>query len=70
MKAVDVRTVSRDELVDIHDVHIDRTLPKVERIKDFIRPYLFKCGNVVVKMEFADTDLTLEDCMEHYLRNR
>ena len=74
MKAVDVRTASRDELVDIHDVHIDRTLPKVERIKDFIRqiknPYLFKCGNVVAKMEFADTDLTLEDCMEHYLRNR
>ena len=32
MKAVDVRTVSRDELVDIHDVHIDRTLAKVEII--------------------------------------
>ncbi|PWT29479.1 hypothetical protein CPT75_17535 [Butyrivibrio fibrisolvens] len=65
MKAVDVRTTSRDELVDIHDVYIDRTLPKVERIKDFIsqikNPYLFKCGKIVVKMEFADTDLTLED---------
>ena len=74
MKAVDVRTVNREDLIDIHDVNIDRTLPKIERIKDFIRqiknPYVFKCGAVVVKMEFADTDLTLEDCMEHYLRNR
>ena len=74
MKAVDIRTVSRDGLVDIHDVHIDRTLPKVERIKDLIRqiknPYVIKCVYVVVNMEFADTDMTLEDCMEHYLRNR
>ncbi|MDY3727571.1 MAG: hypothetical protein SO015_05375 [Wujia sp.] len=74
MKAVDIRTVRREDLVDIRDVHIDRTLPKEERIKDFIRqiknPYCYKCGDVVVKVEFSDTDLTLEDCMEHYLRNR
>ena len=37
MKAVDIRTVKREDLVDIRDVHIDRTLPKEERIKDFIR---------------------------------
>ena len=74
MKAVDIRTVRREDLVDIRDVHIDRTLPKEERIKDFMRqienPYCYKCGDVVVKVEFSDTDLTLEDCMEHYLRNR
>lgn len=74
MKAVDIRTVRREDLVDIRDVHIDRTLPKEERIKDFIRqiknPYCYKCGDVVVKVEFSDTDLTLEDGMEHYLRNR
>lgn len=74
MKAVDVRTVDREELVDIRDIQIDSTRPKEERLKDFVRqiknPYVFRCGKVVVKSVFADTDLTLEDCMEHYLRNR
>ena len=74
MSAVDVRTVSRDDLADIRDVKIDRALPKEERLKSFIEqiknPYVFKCGDVVVKSVFSDTGLTLEDCMEHYLRSR
>lgn len=74
MKNIDVRTVSRDELVDIRDVKIDRTLPKEDRIRSFImqigNPYCFKCGNVVVKTSFADTEVTLEERMEHYLRSK
>ena len=74
MSAVDVRTVSRDDLVDVRDVKIDRALPKEERLKSFIEqiknPYVFKCGDVVVKSVFADTGMTMEDCMEHYLRSR
>ena len=74
MKNVDVRTVSRDDLVDIRDVHIDRSLPKEERIRSFVQQirnhYCFKCGNVVVKTSFADTDVTLEERMEHYLRSK
>ncbi len=73
MKNVDIRTVDRDALVDIHDVKIDRTLPKEERIRSFVKqiknPYCFKCGEVVVKMAFSDTEATLEDRMEHYLRS-
>lgn len=74
MKNIDVRTVSRDDLVDIRDVKIDRTLPKEDRIRSFImqigNPYCFKCGNVVVKTSFADTEVTLEERMEHYLRSK
>ena len=74
MKNVDIRTVSRDDLVDIRDVEIDPGLPKEERIKSFVRqignPYCFKVGNVVVKTEIADTDATLDDRLEHYLRNK
>ena len=58
----------------VQNVHIDRTLPKEERIKSFIRqiknPYVYKCGDIIVKGTFSDTDETLEDRMEHYLRNR
>lgn len=74
MKNVDIRTVSRNDLIDIRDVKIDQELPKEERIKQFIKqiknPYCFKVGNVVVKTEFADTDVTLDDRLEHYLRNK
>ena len=60
MKAVDIRTVDPETLVDIRDVHIDRTLPKEERIKSFIRqiknPYVYKCGDIIVKATFSDTD--------------
>ena len=48
MKSVDLRTVDREELVDIRDVHIDRSLPIEERIRSFVEqiknPYCFKCG--------------------------
>ena len=37
MKAVDIRTVSSDELVDIRDVVIDQDAPKEERIKSFLQ---------------------------------
>ena len=74
MKAVDIRTVSRDDLVDIRDVVIDQDAPKEERIKSFLRqiknPYCFKVGNVVVKTTFADKDVTLDDRLEHYFRNK
>ena len=74
MKSVDIRTVDRDELVDIRDVSIDRTLPKEERVRSFVQqiknPYCFRCGDVIVKTSFANTETTLEDCVEHYLRTR
>ena len=74
MKNIDVRTVSRDDLVDIRDVVIDRSQPKEERIRSFIlqikNPYCFKYGDIVVKTSFADTDVTLEERMEHYLRSK
>ena len=74
MKNVDIRTVDREELVDIRDVSIDRTLPKEERVRSFVQqiknPYCFRCGDVIVKTSFANTETTLEDCVEHYLRTR
>ncbi|MDD6212177.1 MAG: hypothetical protein PUB22_03375 [Clostridiales bacterium] len=73
MKSVDIRTVNRAELVDIRDVHIDRTLPLEKRVRSFVEqiknPYCFKCGEAVVKTSFLDTEVTLEECVESYLRN-
>lgn len=72
LKQVDPLTVNLDDLIDINDVKIQTELPREERIADFIRqiknPYLFKCGNVVVKIEFSDSVTTLTERMKQYMR--
>ena len=74
MQNVDVRKVDRESLKDIRDVVIDTSLPKKERILDFVRqignPYCFRHGNFVVKLRFSDTDDTLEDRMISYIRSK
>lgn len=73
LKNVDIRTVNRDSLVDINDVKIDMNLPREERLIEFIRqiknPYCYRCGKVVVKVSFADTEVTLEDRLINYLKS-
>lgn len=72
MKSVDIRTVDQNSLVDIKDIHIDETLPRRQRFTEFIRqignPYCYRCGKVIVKVCFSNTDATLEDRLEHYLK--
>ena len=71
MKDMDVRTVDPSTLVDIKNVTINTSLPRVERLLDHIdqigNPYCFLCGKTVVKIGFADTEATLEDRLEGYL---
>lgn len=62
---VDINT-----LVDIRDVSIQIDNPKEERINNYIKqiknPYLFRYKNMVVKLDFTDTDITLEKLIEDY----
>ena len=71
---VDVLTVDPATLRDIRDVVVNPNLPKKERILDFIRqignPYCYRHGKFVVKVTFADTDVTLEDRMLDYIRSK
>ncbi len=52
-------------LVDIRDVKIDRKLPVEERIKSYVEqvknPYLFKVGDTVVRVSYANTQATIND---------
>lgn len=54
-----------DSLVDIRDVKIDRSLPMEERVKSYVQqvknPYMFKVGNTVVRVSYADTSRTMND---------
>jgi methionine synthase II (cobalamin-independent) len=52
-------------LVDIRDVKIDRKLPVEDRIKSYVEqvknPYLFKVGETVVRVSYANTQATIND---------
>lgn len=52
-------------LVDIRDVRIDRSLPIEERMKSYVEqvknPYMFKVGNTIVRVSYADTNKTMND---------
>jgi hypothetical protein len=71
MRDTDVRTVDPAALVDIRDVVVNTSLPKEERLLDYLdqikNPYCFKCGKTVVKVSFTDTQATIEDRLEKYL---
>lgn len=73
MKNIDIHTVDRETLKDIRDVQIDISLSKAERMESFAKqirnPYLFKFGEVTVKLSFADTDVTLEDRLIHHFKS-
>lgn len=64
-------TVSIDELADIQDVEIDPSLPREERVKSFLKqiknPYCYRCGDIIVRVSFANTEVTLEERMKQYL---
>ena len=74
MQSVDIRSVDPDTLRDIRDVKVNTDLPKQERILDFIRqignPYCYRHGKYVVKISFANTDVTLEERMLAYIRSK
>lgn len=63
---------SRDTLVDIRDVSVDKELPKEERLAAFVRqiknPYRFRCGDFVINASFAGNGITLEECLKGILR--
>ena len=74
MQNIDIRTVNPATLRDIEDVTVDTSLPKAERMKRYIEqignPYCYRHGKYVVKVSFADSGKSLEDCLLSYLRSK
>ena len=54
-----------DSLVDIRDVKIDRSRSVEDRMKSYVEqiknPYMFKVGNTVVRVSYANTQATIND---------
>ena len=54
-----------DSLVDIRDVKIDRSMSVEDRMKSYVEqiknPYMFRVGNTVVRVSYANTQATIND---------
>lgn len=72
MKSVSPKTVDRSTLVQRSSIRLDPAALQEVRLREFIKqirnPYCYLDGKTVVKISFAETDMTMEDCLEHYLR--
>jgi hypothetical protein len=67
-----IDNINPENLVDITSIEIDTDLPKEKKMRTFIEqignPYLFKCGKIVVQIGFTETEITLDERMETYLK--
>ena len=74
MRKVDIRTVDPATLHDRRDVRIDSRQPREKRIASYLKqignPYCYRHGKYVVRVSFADTDISLEDRLEAYIRTK
>lgn len=72
MKAIDVRTVAPETLVDVTGIVIDESLSKEERKAEYLRqvknPYCFRVGDVVVKNVYSNDGVTLQERFEQFAR--
>ena len=73
MKNIDIRIVDPKDLVERQSVKVDMSLPREERIKEYIKqiknPYCYLDGDVVVKVSFREEGVTLEQRLEAYIRS-
>lgn len=72
-KDIDIREADREALVDILEIEIDKDLSDTEKKREFIRqiknPYLYRQGEYVIKLSFANTDATLTDRLKEYIEH-
>ena len=74
LKNLDIRTIRPDTLEHIDNVKINTDLPVEERMMEFVRqiknPYFFRCGKLIVQVEYSDTDKTINDCLKEFIESQ
>lgn len=70
LENVNIRTIEKDALVEIKKVKIDPELERRKRISSFVQqiknPYCFICDGVIVKIDYTETEDTLEEKLNEY----
>lgn len=64
--------VGYEDLIDLKDIRIDDNKPITERMRDYLDqikdPYLFRVGDIVVKVKFAGEE-SLQTKIEEMMRS-
>lgn len=67
LRAVDVRSIDKNDLIDLNKVTIDETKPVPERVAEFMRqirnPYCFRIGDVVIKVVYKENGPSFQQNM-------
>jgi len=63
-----MENTANNGLADIRDVSVDNTLPKNERVAEYIKqiknPYCFTCGKFTIRARFMENGPSLEECLQ------
>ena len=67
LRAVDVRSIDNNVLIDLNQVTIDETKPVPERVAEFMRqiqnPYCFRIGDVAIKVVYKENGPSFQQNM-------
>ena len=73
LQAMDLSDVKVEDLVDIRTVNINSQLSQPNRLLDFLNqiknPYCYRHGDFVVQIGFSNTEVTLTDRLNEYLKH-
>ena len=73
LQAMDLSDVKVEDLVDIRTVNINTQLSQPNRLLDFLNqiknPYCYRHGDFVVQIGFSNTEITLTERLNEYLKN-
>ena len=71
LKEIDIESCDKKKLVDLKDVNVSREKSVEERTEEFLikikNPYLFKVGEVTVKINFNSEGKTFTEALEGLL---
>ncbi len=74
LKQIDICEIDKNELVNIKDICVDTKKSLSDRISEFVEkvknPYCFRVGDIAVKVEFENTEVTFEQRFENLLANQ
>jgi len=73
MRNIDIESFDPDTIPDAQDIVIDTSKPLPERALDYINqtgnPYFVRSGKILAKIEYSETETSIEDCVEGYFRS-
>lgn len=70
LNGTDISSTDKNMLVDVSSVQINTDLPLIERLENYLQqiknPYLFRSGNLAVKVRFSQDGQELVDILTQY----